>query len=230
MNEECLICNAPLEYLKVGTEIECELCHRKEISKTRCTKRHFICDQCHTKGLDAIIGHCLHTDSMNPIKILNELMDMPFCHMHGPEHHTMVGAALLTACHNAGSKINLPDALKEMLARGSKVPGGVCGFWGSCGAAISAGIFMSIMSGASPLSGSSWGQANMITAKSLQDIGNIGGPRCCKRNSLLSVRAAVSFLRDTNGIELETEDVTCNRNRLNNRCIRKRCPFHPSNK
>ena len=23
-------------------------------------------------------------------------MEMPFCHMHGPEHHIMVGAALLT--------------------------------------------------------------------------------------------------------------------------------------
>jgi hypothetical protein len=29
------------------------------------------------------------------------LMAMPFCHMHGPEHHVMVGAALLTAYHNA---------------------------------------------------------------------------------------------------------------------------------
>ena len=49
---------------------------------------------------------------------------MPFCHMHGPEHHIMVGSALLTAYHNAGGQIDLPKALSEMISRGSKVPGG----------------------------------------------------------------------------------------------------------
>ncbi|MCQ2563482.1 MAG: DUF5714 domain-containing protein [Mogibacterium sp.] len=28
-------------------------------------------------------------------------MSMPFCHMHGPEHHVMVGSALLTAYKQA---------------------------------------------------------------------------------------------------------------------------------
>lgn len=53
---------------------------------------------------------------------------MPFCHMHGPEHHTLVGTALLTAYHNSGGNIELLPALKEMAARGRKVPGGACGF------------------------------------------------------------------------------------------------------
>ena len=36
MKEECLICKAPLEYLNEDIEMECELCHKKEKSKTRC--------------------------------------------------------------------------------------------------------------------------------------------------------------------------------------------------
>ena len=36
MNEECLICQAPLEYLKEDREMECVICHKKELSKTRC--------------------------------------------------------------------------------------------------------------------------------------------------------------------------------------------------
>lgn len=36
MKEECLICKAPLEYLNKDIEMECELCHKKERSKTRC--------------------------------------------------------------------------------------------------------------------------------------------------------------------------------------------------
>lgn len=41
-------------------------------------------------------------------------MSMPFCHMHGPEHHVMVGSALLTAYKNAGGEIELKKALHEM--------------------------------------------------------------------------------------------------------------------
>lgn len=56
------------------------------------------------------------------------MMSMSFCHMHGPEHHIMVGAALLTAYKNAGGNIDLNKALLEMYSRGKDVPGGVCGF------------------------------------------------------------------------------------------------------
>ena len=35
MKEECLICKAPLEYLEKDILMECEICHKKENSKTR---------------------------------------------------------------------------------------------------------------------------------------------------------------------------------------------------
>ena len=38
--------------------------------------------------------------------------------MHGPEHHVMVGSALLVAYKNAGGEIDLPEALLEMMNRG----------------------------------------------------------------------------------------------------------------
>ena len=31
------------------------------------------------------------------------MMADPYVHMHGPEHHVLVGMALLTAVHNAGA-------------------------------------------------------------------------------------------------------------------------------
>ena len=194
MKEECLICRAPLEYLETEKLMECELCHKQEMSKTQCIKGHYVCNECHKKGLDSIIGYCLKELSKNPIIIFEHLISMPFCHTHGPEHHTLVGAALLTAYHNAGGNINLLSSLKEMIARGNKVPGGACGFWGSCGAAISSGIFMSIISGATPLTKDTWGQANMMTAHSLMSIGKVGGPRCCKRNSYISIKTAIIYI------------------------------------
>ena len=143
MREECLICQAPLEYLETEELMECELCHRQDMSKTRCVNGHYVCNECHTKGVDSVVGYCIKETSKNPIEVLENMMAMPFCHMHGPEHHILVGAALLTAYYNAGGKIELLATLKEMIARGSKIPGGACGFWGSCGAAVGTGMFMS---------------------------------------------------------------------------------------
>ena len=36
MKEECIICKAPLVYLEKDEMMECVLCHKKELSKTRC--------------------------------------------------------------------------------------------------------------------------------------------------------------------------------------------------
>jgi len=33
MNEECLICKAPLEYLDTDVEMECVLCRRKAVQQ-----------------------------------------------------------------------------------------------------------------------------------------------------------------------------------------------------
>ena len=156
-NEECIVCEAPLVYLEKDELMECVLCHKKEFSKTRCQNGHYVCNDCHTKGMDVIISMCLKEPSQNPIEIIRTMMNASFCHMHGPEHHVMVGAALLTAYKNAGGNIELKDALIEMMHRGKAVPGGACGFWGACGAGISAGMFVSIISGSTPLSTESWG-------------------------------------------------------------------------
>ena len=94
-NEECLICKAPLEYLEKDELMECAICHKKENSKTRCVNGHYVCNECHTAGMDMIIGLCLEESSKDPVGILEKMMSMDFCHMHGPEHHVMVGAALL---------------------------------------------------------------------------------------------------------------------------------------
>ena len=224
-NEECLVCKAPLEYLENSTLMECELCHKKEGSATRCVNGHYVCNECHTNGLDSIIGVYLDERSKDPVAIIEKLMDLSFCHMHGPEHHVMVGAALLTAYRNAGGKVDLRDALIEMTNRGRGVPGGTCGFWGACGAGISAGMFISIISKSTPLQNEPFAMSNMMTSQSLGRIAEIGGPRCCKRDSFLSILLAVDFVRDHFGIEMEKHPITCRHFRKNNQCIGKRCPF-----
>ena len=226
-NEECLICGAPLEYLPHDTIMKCDLCHKQEESKTRCVNGHYVCNACHTTGMDSIMAVCLADTSSNPIEILERLMSMPFCHMHGPEHHVLVGASLLTAYHNAGGDIELRDALVEMMARGKQVPGGACGYWGACGASVSTGMFLSIVTSNTPLSTDSWHLTNQMTATALAQVAEHGGPRCCKRDSYLSILAAIDFVKENLGVEMEKPEVVCSRSQQNNQCIGAKCPFSP---
>ena len=230
MQEECLICRARLVYLERDELMECAVCHKKEPSKTRCENGHYVCNACHMKGLDAVFGICMRETSKNPVEILEKLMAQPFCHMHGPEHHVLVGAALLTAYRNAGGELELEAALTEMQSRGRSVPGGACGFWGACGAGISAGMFVSIVSGSTPLTVEPFGLSNRMTAAALGRIGEVGGPRCCKRDSYLAVLAAIDFARAHFGVEMEKPEVVCTHSAKNNQCIGSRCPFSPANR
>ncbi|MBR5998659.1 MAG: SAM-dependent methyltransferase, partial [Deltaproteobacteria bacterium] len=119
--------------------------------------------------------------------------------------------------------------LAEMASRGKKVPGGACGFWGACGAGISAGIFVAILSKSTPLTQEPFGLSNRMTAQALDAIGKIGGPRCCKRDSYLALQAAIGFVKEHFGIEMLRAAITCTHSAQNNQCIGKRCPFSGAN-
>lgn len=225
-SDECIICGAPLEYLDSPVEMECAICHRRFTNNVRCTEGHYVCDDCHTAGIDSIVGICLHETSTNPVAIMERLMALPTCHMHGPEHHIMVGAALITAYHNAGGDVDMVWALSEMVRRGKQVPGGACGNWGACGAALSTGMFVSIVTRSNPLAAETWSLSNRMTSEALLNVSKHGGPRCCKRDSYLSILAAVAFAREHLGVVMEAPtNIICTRSRFNNQCLKSNCPF-----
>ena len=110
MKDECLICGAPLEYLETDVQMQCEICRKKELAKTRCVNGHYVCSDCHMQGLDSIVELCLRETACDPIAIVERMMALPSCHMHGPEHHVMVGAALLTKSGKVYLGCNIENA------------------------------------------------------------------------------------------------------------------------
>lgn len=226
---DCMLCGAELEYLAAPREMECALCHRTFSSDARCKNGHFVCDECHRKNADGLtLETCLHTASRNPIAIMQGLMAKPPFHMHGPEHHFLVGAALLAAYHNCGGEVDLAEALPDLLRRSKKVPGGACGYWGCCGAAVSAGMFLSIVTESTPLAERPWGLSNAMTGRALSAIAATGGPRCCKRDSFTAVREAVDFTAEKLGVQMEAPDrIRCGFFPQNHECLGARCPYHP---
>lgn len=138
---------------------------------------------------------------------------------------TMVGSTLLTAYKNAGGKINLEDALIEMFNRGKKVAGGSCGYWRACGAGISTGMFISIITESTPLKRREFSLSHQITSKLLTQIGKNGGPRCCKRDSYLSIQVAIDFVEENFNITMTKQEIKCEHSKQNNQCIKSKCPF-----
>lgn len=177
--------------------------------------------------LDLIKEVCLNHKSTNPIEIVRAMMHHSFVHIHGPEHHILDGAAFLCAMHNAGVEFDLAQALDEIAARGAKMPGAICGQWGVCGSSASIGAALAIIHETSPLSHNEFYKDNLrLTSRALNQIAEIGGPRCCKRNAFLSLKTAIAFVKEKYGIELEDETVVCEFSSQNKQCIKKQCPFY----
>ena len=96
--EACLVCGEPLVYYETAREMTCVYCGGTFPSNAACEAGHFVCDACHSrKAVENILAYCGTCESRDPIAIARALMADPFVHMHGPEHHVLVGAALLTA-------------------------------------------------------------------------------------------------------------------------------------
>jgi len=124
--------------------------------------------------------------------------------------------------------LDLNKALNEIERRAKQVPGGACGFWGCCGAAISTGMFISIATGATPLSEREWSLSNLITSKVLRRISALGGPRCCKRNCFTAAKVAVEFTREHLAVNMELPvDICCFFSPNNHECKGALCPYSP---
>ena len=176
---------------------------------------------------EKIIDSCMLQKSKNPVEVFFCIAKKDFVKIHGPEHHVLDGAALLTAFYNAGGKIELENSLKELMRRGMQMPGAICGYWGVCGAVSSMGAALSIIDGTGPLScDGTWGKHMEFTSAALSKLSKIGGPRCCKRNAFLSFQAAIDYINENYDVELPNEEIVCTFCNENSQCIKKRCPFY----
>ena len=209
--------------------MRCEICGKSFEGHAVCENGHYVCDACHASPAEGVVRSVvLNSSSKNPVDIADEIMASSFVHMHGPEHHFIVGASLLCAFCNTYGEADLENALNAVISRGKKVPGGFCGMAGCCGAAVSAGIFLSVILKATPMSKEEWALSNRMTSRCLEAVSRLGGPRCCKRDSYTTILAAAEFLRDELGKPLGVSDeILCSHFGDNAECLKVECPYFP---
>lgn len=222
---DCGVCGRPLVYATDSLLRVCDLCGTEHTTMIFCPAGHYVCDGCHgMAAMDAVRRLLATTTSRDPAAILEQVMSHPGLPIHGPEHHAIVPGVIIAAARNAGAP--LPGgALETALERASTVPGGWCGYYGACGAAVGVGIAVSVLSGATPVKGKPRSLALAATSQVLSRMID-DQPRCCKRASRIAIQAAVEYLRDRLDIDLAPGDLArCAYTQRNAQCARERCPF-----
>ncbi len=178
---------------------------------------------------DEIIRYCLNDDGLDPFELYNQIVRIDGVPMHGPIHHFIIPAVLLTIFHNHidRDKVLLDKQLIIALERANIVPGAFCANFGACGAGLGVGIFFSILTDNKPLSEESWRDVMMVTSESLALIAKHGGPRCCKRDSYLSLQTAINVLNEKYNINVIYDaKIACAFSNYNSSCKKESCLYY----
>ena len=175
---------------------------------------------------ELIIAACMEKSSTDPYEIFHAIAPEDYVRIHGPEHHVLDGACILTAFRNAGGNIDLRAALQKLMVEGLRMPGAACGLWGVCGAVTSIGAALAIIDGTGPLSTEDWGSHMEYTSTALARLAKTGGPRCCKRDAFTAMEQAVGYIQKRYGVTLDMPLIQCDFSSQNAQCIGMRCPYH----
>ncbi|ADH85384.1 radical SAM protein [Desulfurivibrio alkaliphilus] len=224
----CLVCGEELRYSRQERDQACHYCGVVSKTNAVCRQHHYVCDDCHQRdGLSVIRAICSETSEQDMLALLAKIRHSPAIPMHGPEHHALVPGVILATYRNRGGELSR-EAILTGIARGSQIPGGACGFWGNCGAAVGAGIAFSILLDATPLSPKPRRQAQEISARILSAVASVTGARCCRREAFIVLREAAAISRELLPVSLLAEaDFTCDQAVANPQCIRRQCPLLP---
>lgn len=222
----CMVCHSPLVYANQESDVTCHYCGVQKQSSVTCKQGHYVCDACHSKEALVVIEQiCEHSHEKDMLKLFKQIRSHPSIPKHGPEHHAMVPAIIVT-CYKNSTGVLPKGALKTALSRGSGIIGGACGFLGMCGAASGVGIGFAIILESSPVTTSSRSRAQQVTHAVLGEIAQYEAARCCNREvwTALSIASKLSemFLHVT--LEALT-DFKCDQKKFNQYCYGKKCPI-----
>ncbi len=222
----CLVCGAPLVYRPVDSLARCHYCQADLAANAVCEEGHFVCDSCHTSDARAAIEQvCRTTQETDLIALLDDIRRYPAIPRHGPEHHFLVPAVILTAYRNLGGEVT-QEMFDTALARGQAVSGGACAFWGVCGAAAGVGIAFGLLLQANPLKPQERRQVQWAVQTVLAEITTWEAARCCQRESWLALRQAAELSRTLLPIPLQAEArLVCRQSGPRPDCLQSRCPL-----
>ena len=134
---------------------------------------------------------------------------------------------ILATYRNLGGDIT-PEQIITGIRRGSRIPGGACGFYGTCGAATGVGVAVSLVLSANPLKADERQISMSITQRILAEISALRAARCCQRDSWVALKKLSELSASILPVALLAEaDWTCTQQHQNKECMGKSCPLMP---
>ena len=228
--ENCQICGQPLDYLSAGKEMTCHQCGKTEIGNICCPKGHYVCDDCHGKGLfEFILKDSQTTQEHNPFAIAERLMGHETVPMLGCENAWIAAGAFLAALKNEGTLTITNDQISEALQRTKRQAiGGYCGLTGVCGIAPAIGACFSVILGAACPKDQETAKTMTVVGNIVQVIARLTGPCCCKAFVRAALTEAVASAHKFFNVSLVAPDqIVCTYSaRHPHECRGDKCPYY----
>lgn len=196
-------------------------------------KMQDLTDEDFKKPVPGIIKKILNAREKDPLKMFERIMKELDSEWEGASplpvnfvwHHFIVPGVIMASLRNSGYEISDRE-VEEAISRGQKLPGGSCGFMGTCGGAFSVGIIFSIIKKTNPLHEEGRSEILCLVANTLQDIA-IFPRRCCKRSSYIAIEKSASYLRDIGFDKLKIYNIQCRWAPRNKMCLGINCLYFP---
>ncbi len=223
---DCMVCGSPLTYLEHDRPLKCKFCGIVKTANAVCEKDHFVCDDCHgNNAVDIVRQICLNTNETDMIDLLNTIRSHPSIPLHGPEHHFIVPGVIVSTYRNLGGEASDDDILTA-IDRGKTIPGGICAFWGGCGAALGAGAAFAVLLKGNPVKAKERKIVQEISVTIINKINAVEAARCCQRETWTALKAAALLSEKYLPIALKAEGNThCSQQARNKECAGKECPY-----
>lgn len=224
----CMVCGEPLQYHVVNREGRCHFCGMRVAANASCSRGHIVCDKCHSlDALGVIRTVALQTLEGDLIALLSRIRSHSSFPLHGPEHHALVPAIILSVYRRNGGQVG-DEKILTAIERGSTIAGGACSFWGMCGAAVGVGIAFALLLEATPYRARERRLVMDITREVTERVARYEAPRCCQRESWIALTCASELSKKYLPVFLPAEaPLQCKQWQRNKECIGARCPLWP---
>ncbi|MFO7750967.1 MAG: DUF5714 domain-containing protein, partial [Desulfobacteraceae bacterium] len=223
---DCMVCGSELHYFTTERSMVCAQCGQEKSANAMCQNGHFICDACHSKDAVAVVTDlCLNSKETDMICLVNRIRNHPMIPLHGPEHHFIVPGAIVAAYRNLGGDVG-DDQIRSAIERGRAIPGGSCGFWGGCGAALGVGIGFGLILESNPVKAGPRRAVQQLTGEVIQTLAEVEAARCCQRESWTALTVASKMSKTLLPIAMPVAvDLVCTQAGRNRECPKKACPY-----
>jgi Family of unknown function (DUF5714) len=222
----CMVCGDPLVCLDSESWLACHYCGRVMAASACCEKNHHVCDHCYKDYSSGVIeALCLESTETDMLEMLKRLRRHPIIRVNGTEHHSLVPGIIIAAYRNNGGSVD-SDLISTAVQRGSSIMGGSCAYTGICGSASGVGIAFSLLLQADPYKAKERQTIQLLMRQVMGAVSNYQAPRCCQRESWLSLKKAAELSLEYLPIELTADAVIgCQQLHLNEECIGRECPI-----